>query len=667
MARRYLTLALVVVLVALAAVVGSSPARAVGTLHLTGHGWGHGRGLGQYGALGYAIDHSWTSVQILDHYYKGTSASTIPQTVVSVRMQAQDGKDTIVVQEKKQLNVNGAAAPNFAVRVARVGTNSFQVYDGPGCGGPWTARAGTVGGPVLMTPQAPTDSHTDDLQLCESNGVRWLRGSIAAWEGDASQRTVNSLDMEYYLRGVVPRESPASWGDLGGGKGIHALRAQAVAARSYAASENRYGYAKTCNTQSCQVYLGRAEQLTGSSFKNLEDSRTNRAISETHGVVRRHSGGNVARTEFSSSTGGYTAGGTFTAVPDDGDDTRSNPNHTWNLDIAASTLESRYNKGSFVSAEVTQRNGLGEDGGRVLRMILHFSGGDVSLTGDEFRIAMGLKSNWFTPTSGLTFNGWEGHGGALASGPGAVSWANGRIDVFAQGPNNSILRRYYDGQWRPFETVPGGLTNAAPAVASQGANKLDLFVRGVDNALWYRPYSNGTWGGWAALGGQLTSAPAAVSWAPGRIDVFVRGTDNALWHRPFHDGAWQSWRSVGGVLTAAPAVASWSAGRLDVFVRGQDNALWHRLFENGWSEWKPLGGQLAGAPAATGWAPGRLDVYVRGNDNALWHKYYESGWSGYEGRKGVLTADPAVTDWGPGRLDVFVRGADNGLWHGWET
>jgi SpoIID/LytB domain protein len=664
MSRRVLILVLALTLVALGTVVGGPPAQAVGTLHLRGHGWGHGRGLGQYGALGYAVDHSWTSAQILDRYYGGTSASTIGQTAVSVRMQAQDGTNTIVVQEKNQLNVNGAPAPSPAVRIERVSANSFRIYDGAGCNGPWTARAATVGGPVVMTPRAPTESHTDDLQLCESNGVRWLRGSIAAWEGENAQRTVNTVDMEYYLRGVVPRESPASWGDLGGGKGIHALRAQAVAARSYAASENRYGYAKTCNTQSCQVYMGRAEQLGGGAFKNLEDPRTNRAISETAGGVRRHSSGTVARTEFSSSTGGYTAGGTFPAVPDDGDDIASNSNHTWNVDIAASTLEARYNKGSFVSAEVTQRNGLGEDGGRVLRMVLHFSGGDVALTGDEFRIAMGLKSNWFTPTSGLTFTGWEGHGGALASGPGAAAWANGRVDVFAQGPNNTILRRFYDGQWRPFETV-GGMTNAAPAVTSQGANKLDLFVRGVDNALWYRPYSSG-WGNFVPLGGQLTSAPAAVSWAAGRIDVFARGSDNALWHRYF-DGAWQPWRSLGGVLTSAPAVASWSPGRLDVFTRGSDNALWHRLFENGWSEWKPLGGTLAGAPAATGWAPGRLDVYVRGTDNALYHKYYESGWSGYEGRSGVLTADPAVTDWGPGRLDVFVRGGDNGLWHGWET
>ena len=62
--------------------------------------------------------------------------------------------------------------------------------------------------------------------------------------------------MDDYLRGVVPRESPASWGDASGGKGMAALQAQAVAARSYAAAQNRYSWAQTCDYQNCQVYGG---------------------------------------------------------------------------------------------------------------------------------------------------------------------------------------------------------------------------------------------------------------------------------------------------------------------------------------------------------------------------------------------------------------------------
>ena len=42
-----------------------------GTLVITGHGWGHGVGMSQWGAYGYAL-HGWDSTRILAHYYPGT-------------------------------------------------------------------------------------------------------------------------------------------------------------------------------------------------------------------------------------------------------------------------------------------------------------------------------------------------------------------------------------------------------------------------------------------------------------------------------------------------------------------------------------------------------------------------------------------------------------------
>ena len=90
----------------------------------------------------------------------------------------------------------------------------------------------------------------------------------------------------------------------------------------------------------------------------------------------------------------------------------------------------------------------------------------------------------------MTWMGWESQGGVLTSGPGASSWAPGRLDVFG---------------------------------------------RGTDSALWHKWYEGG-WGDWESLGGTLTSSPAAVSWGPGRIDVFARGTDSALWHT-WYEGA----------------------------------------------------------------------------------------------------------------------------------
>lgn len=57
----------------------SAPAAAVAPdqIVIEGKGFGHGRGLGQYGALGYAVDDGWTYEQILDQYYGNTTFGEI--------------------------------------------------------------------------------------------------------------------------------------------------------------------------------------------------------------------------------------------------------------------------------------------------------------------------------------------------------------------------------------------------------------------------------------------------------------------------------------------------------------------------------------------------------------------------------------------------------------
>ena len=113
----------------------------------------------------------------------------------------------------------------------------------------------------------PNTAAADLLGVCKAGGlVDHYRGSIHAANGTAGEnRTVNSVPIESYLRGVVPRESPASWGLAGGGAGANALRAQSVAARSYALTQNRYSYAQTCDSSACQVYGGAGWRVAASS------------------------------------------------------------------------------------------------------------------------------------------------------------------------------------------------------------------------------------------------------------------------------------------------------------------------------------------------------------------------------------------------------------------
>jgi SpoIID/LytB domain protein len=384
--------------------IGNPTANALpGTLTVEGHGWGHGHGMGQYGALGYAIDHGWSYLQILQHYYSNTTAGTTPNADILVRLEALNALDLIVRADSAFTLVAKGTSQSIpagaALRFRKVGAGTFDVDSAPSgansCAGPWTLKVDNATGTVGARPPsaAPASDRTKMLQVCTAAGVRWYRGTLRAVD-DGAARAVNRVLLEDYLRGVVPRESPASWGSLGGGRGSEALKAQSVVARSYGRSEHRYGYAHTCDTTACQVYGGVAVR-EGSTVTPLEHTLSDAAIAATAGQVRMLNNA-VAVTEFSSSTGGYSAGGTFPAVADAGDDVSLNPNHNWSVNVARSTIEAKFPAvGTLAAIDVTRRNGLGDLGGRVETMVLRGSKGSQTISGDTFRVALGLKSNWF--------------------------------------------------------------------------------------------------------------------------------------------------------------------------------------------------------------------------------------------------------------------------------
>ncbi|MCL1900054.1 MAG: hypothetical protein FWG11_06040, partial [Promicromonosporaceae bacterium] len=129
-----------------------------------------------------------------------------------------------------------------------------------------------------------------------------------------------------------------------------------------------------------------------------EDHRTNSAIDTTPGWVLRQPNGTVARTEFSASTGGWSAGGVFNAVVDAGDAIVDNPNHSWTTTLTNRQIQDALGVGPVTSIEVTRRNGLGADGGRVTEMVVRSGNSARTLTGQQFRMAVGstvLRSDWF--------------------------------------------------------------------------------------------------------------------------------------------------------------------------------------------------------------------------------------------------------------------------------
>lgn len=251
----------------------------------------------------------------------------------------------------------------------------------------------------------------------------------------------------------------------------------------------------------------------------------------------------------------------------------------------------------------------------------------------------------------------------LTADPDAVSWAAGRVDVFARAGDNTLWHQFSDGGvWSAAESMGGSLTSG-PGVASWGPNRLDVFVKGGNEGLYQRFWNGAAWGDWAALGAanEISSDPAAVSWGPNRIDVFARAKNDGLWHIFWNGSAWSEPENLGGSLIGGPAVASWGSGRLDVFVHGGGHALYHKAFRGGkWDEWESLGGTLTSDPAAVSWGPDRIDVFGRAADNSLAHIVYDQGkWSAWETLGGSLLGSPAVATQGAGKLDVFVRGSDS--------
>ena len=94
---RKVSLLLVVCLVSQMACPGAI-ARAIApeNILVEGRGWGHGRGLQQWGALGYAIDHLWSYEQILQHYYSNTTSSYAADREIKVHITRNNEMDLLV-------------------------------------------------------------------------------------------------------------------------------------------------------------------------------------------------------------------------------------------------------------------------------------------------------------------------------------------------------------------------------------------------------------------------------------------------------------------------------------------------------------------------------------------------------------------------------------------
>ena len=121
--------------------------------------------------------------------------------------------------------------------------------------------------------------------------ISWRGGFRYERIGGGNLTIVNMVQLDDYVKGVVPHEMSDSWP-------LEALKAQAVCARTYAlnlmeGSKHNQSHFDICNESCCQVYLG--TQSAGSN--------TDRAVDETAGVVATYEGEYIEAV-YCSSNGG---------------------------------------------------------------------------------------------------------------------------------------------------------------------------------------------------------------------------------------------------------------------------------------------------------------------------------------------------------------------------
>jgi stage II sporulation protein D len=330
--------------------------------------------MSQYGAMGYA-SHGWNAAQILGHYYTGTALGTTdPARKLRIRL----------IEETSSVRISGARqagtrklSPTTTYTVTRRGTSRVVL----------SARGRRVA------------TFTAPLQVAGANGIVAVRGR-GSYRGVMEFKptlfkglsVTNVVALDDYLQGVVPAESPASWP-------AEALRAQAIAARTYAITTAKSAdFDHFADTRS-QVYGG----------VSVEQTSTNAAVADTRGQIVTYEGEPVV-TYFFSTSGGKTESVENTSlgseprpwlvsVDDEFDDV--SPRHRWTVRLSMSSASKKLGslvKGRFRGIRVLRR-GVSP---RIVAAEVVGSQGTTPVDGATLRSKLGLFDTWayFTSISG---------------------------------------------------------------------------------------------------------------------------------------------------------------------------------------------------------------------------------------------------------------------------
>ena len=384
-------------------------------LTLYGKGWGHGIGLSQWGAQGWAEGATGvrlTGEQIVTKYFplaqldvqppskpfrvllSAPSTGCVGRTISNVARMSSAGGMRLVNDFDPSV-VYLETAPGQSVRFGvRNGNTLIAVDESSG----QVVYAGEDTAITLVPTQ-----WWDPIGIREK-GLEY-RGNVLVQVRDAGQlRVVNYVASDDYMKGALPGEMPSQWE-------MEALRAQAITARTYVAWRQSTGADRTWDVRD-----DTADQCYGGH--TFESPRTTAAVTSTPAAILTYAGKPI-RALYSSANGGITenvgcvleaerVGDTWrcaegwpylTVTIDPAEalayDRRGGmPHGLWEQTFSSQALrtliaeEYGVDIGAYVSIEFNQ-----SPGGRPISVRVRGTARSVDLKGDRFlRTVLGLKS-----------------------------------------------------------------------------------------------------------------------------------------------------------------------------------------------------------------------------------------------------------------------------------
>ena len=308
-------------------------------------------------------------------------------------------------------------------------------------------------------------------------GYRYYGGFRYERIGGGDLTVVNIVDLETYIKGVVPYEMSSSWP-------LEALKVQAVCARSYAYINIHSGkhtsyHFDVCNTTDCQAYYGAG--TNSSSYQATE--RTDQAVDETAGEYAWYDG-QVIEAFYSSSHGGasesvYNVWGTSLEQypylcgvedPYEADMASKNSYSSWTVSYTSSELAQRLeNYGYDASSGIESLTLTYSDLGNVIQVRVNYrDGGSDTIRPSSMRSVFDISSIRFTVNGQAASSG----SGTTSSSGGGLT-ANGSTSLDSQGTytvisgSGSLSQAGLDGLYAISGS--GSITPAEDAAAGGGS------------------------------------------------------------------------------------------------------------------------------------------------------------------------------------------------------